>query len=82
VKSREDQELRARKVREAALVLPFIGFLLLTPPFAKIFGIDSRILGVPTVVVYVFAIWLSLIVIARRLAAILSPDDPPQPPEG
>lgn len=82
MKIREDQELRARKVREAALILPAIGVLLLTPPFAQVFAIDSRILGVPTVVVYVFSIWLGLIVIARRLAVLLSPDEPPHPPEG
>jgi hypothetical protein len=72
----------ARKVRDAAVILPLIGYLMLTPPFADIFAVDSRILGVPTVVVYVFSIWVGLIVIAWRLAVRLSPNEPPQPPEG
>lgn len=77
----EERELRARKARDAALILPLIGLLLLTPPFAQVFANDSRILGVPTVVVYVFSIWAALILIAQRLSVLLSSDEPTQPPE-
>lgn len=82
MKAPDDQEMRVRKARDAAVVLPLIGFLMLTPPIADIFAVDSRVLGVPTIVVYVFSIWAGLIVIAWRLSVRLSPNDPPHPPEG
>ncbi len=75
----EDRDLRARKARDAALILPLMGLLLLTPPFAQVFANESRIFGVPTVVAYVFAIWAALIFVALRLSALLSSDEPTQP---
>jgi len=82
VKTREDGDQSARKTREAALIVPVLGFLLLTPPFAQVFSIDSSVLGVPTIVVYVFSVWIGLIVIAFWLSKRLSRSEPPRPPEG
>ncbi len=75
MRSGEDRETRARKARDAALIAPLIGLLLLTPPVAQIFAVDTSFIGVPAVVVYVFAIWVALILIAKRLSGLLASND-------
>ncbi len=69
--STPDAQLRARKLRDGALFLPLVGLVLLMPPVADLFAVDRRILGVPVVVAYVFAVWAGLILLALRLAARL-----------
>ena len=68
-----DQPLRDRKTRDRALILPLVGLILLMPPFATIFRIDGTIGGVPSTLVYVFAVWAALIAgavaLSRRLRA-------------
>lgn len=63
-----DQPVRARKLRDGSLFLPFAGLIAFMPPVAQIFAVEGTILSVPIVVVYVFAVWLLLIVAAARLA--------------
>lgn len=81
MKRTDDQHMRARKARDAALIIPLMGLVLLTPPLAQIFAIDARIIGVPAVVVYIFAIWAALIFIAKRLAGRLTTADNDETPE-
>ncbi|MEM9783402.1 MAG: hypothetical protein AAF899_13120 [Pseudomonadota bacterium] len=60
-----------RRARDAAMALPVLGLFLLASPLTAAFAIEGRILGVPVVVVYVFAVWALLIYgayqIGRRL---------------
>lgn len=76
-----NRQMRARKTRDAALIVPLMGLTLLTPPVAQMFAIDSSVLGVPTVVVYIFTVWAGLIYIARRLALRLSSAEQSDLPE-
>lgn len=72
--SAEDPGARAhrdRVRRDAALLTPIAGLILISPPVITLFATDARIFGAPTIVLYIFAVWLLLILIARRLAARL-----------
>ncbi|MBY8975447.1 hypothetical protein KHP62_06500 [Rhodobacteraceae bacterium NNCM2] len=66
-----DLALRARKVKDSALIMPLIGLLFLTPPIANLFAVDERLFGVPVLVIYIFAVWAMLIlgalILSRRL---------------
>lgn len=57
------------RVRDAAVLLPVLGLVLLVPPLVTLFA-SARIgiAGVPLVVVYVFGTWLGLIAAAALLA--------------
>ena len=70
--------------RDAAMVLPFIGAILLFPPIVLIFAAPAVVAGVPLVLVYIFGVWAAIIaaafVLARRLpggegARSRDPDD-------
>ena len=73
-----DLSFRDRKTRDAALILPIIGLLFLIPPFATIFAIDGRILGIPVMVAYIFVVWALLIaaaaVLSKRIQAAIDLD--------
>ena len=59
---------RARKIRDRSLVLLLIAMLLLMPPVAPLFHVDSKLFGLPATLIYVFALWALLILGARLLA--------------
>ena len=63
--------MERRKLASAALVLTLLGALLFMPPIAAVFQIRQLILGVPSEVIYLFAVWVLLIVgawwLSRRL---------------
>lgn len=59
---------RARKIRDRSLVLLVIGLVLLMPPVAPLFHIDSKLFGLPATLIYLFALWAALILGARLLA--------------
>lgn len=63
-----DPDLRRRKIRDAALVLPFLGVFLLMPPFIGIFVSGGSFAGIPTIIVYLFSVWFALILCAWWLA--------------
>jgi len=71
VHDRADQPLRHRKIRDRALILPLVGLILLMPPVAGVFHLDTTIAGLPFTVVYLFIVWAGLIagaaVLSRRL---------------
>lgn len=65
---------RDQRLREAALLLPIVGFLLLMPPLLSIFDGQALVFGVlPILPAYIFGVWLTLIVagalLSRRLRA-------------
>jgi hypothetical protein len=47
--------------RELLVALFVLGIVLLTPPLLIVFNKATRILGIPTLYLYLFAIWLALI---------------------
>ena len=51
----------ARRSRELLVALFVLGIVLLTPPVLVVFNNATRILGIPTLYLYLFAIWLALI---------------------
>lgn len=60
-----------RKIGDRSMILLLVGCLLLTPPLAGIFQLDTRILGIPFTGFYLFAVWAGLIagavVLSRRI---------------
>jgi hypothetical protein len=59
---------RRRRTEALAALLPLAGLFLLMPPFVRVFAHDGRILGAPSVLVFILAVWVGLILGARRLA--------------
>lgn len=67
---------RIARARDAARLLPLIGLFLLLPPVIAPFAAPVDVLGVPLLVLYLFAVWLGLIVAAALLARALAPQAP------
>lgn len=69
----DDSGSRSQVVRDAAMALPFLAAVLLTPPFIIIFAAPASVGSIPLIVAYLFSVWAVIIVvafvIARRLAA-------------
>ena len=63
-----DRPLSNRRIGDRALILPLVGFLLLTPPLAAIFQLDLRVFGIPFTAFYLFFVWAGLIVGAALLS--------------
>jgi hypothetical protein len=62
-----------QKARDAALLLPLLGLLLLLPPFVGLLHGVAGFSGVPAIVLYIFIVWAALIsagfFLSRRIAA-------------
>lgn len=56
------------RLRNAAVLVPLIGLLLLLPPLIAPFTVPARVLGIPLVVVYLFGLWAGLIAAACWMA--------------
>jgi hypothetical protein len=54
--------------RDLAVLLPVVAVLLLTPPLIRIFAAPATLGGIPLIVVYIFAVWAAVIVIAFAVA--------------
>jgi hypothetical protein len=72
-----EKALDARKARDAALLLPFAGLILISPPLLAIFTPDVSVFGGPLVAFYLFTVWAVLIVCAFRLARRLKGEREP-----
>lgn len=59
---------RPEKLRHLAVCLPMAGLFLLMPPALSVFGIDTNVIGIPLIVLYIFGIWAVLIISASLLA--------------
>jgi hypothetical protein len=74
------------RMRDAAMLLPIVGLFLFMPPLITLFAGAFDVVGVPLIVVYLFAVWLALIVaafwFARRLASEQAPVAGAAPPDG
>ncbi len=60
--------LRRRRTETLALLLPAVGLFLLMPPFIGVFARGGTVFGAPLILAYLLAVWLGLILAARRLA--------------
>ncbi|HEX5959394.1 MAG TPA: hypothetical protein VFY92_12170 [Hyphomicrobiaceae bacterium] len=58
----------AQAARDAAVLLPVAGAVLLLPPFILVFAAPVLIAGIPLIVVYVFGAWVAIILGAWLLA--------------
>lgn len=76
-----EQPLSDRNTSDRALILPLVGFLLLTPPLAGIFQLEFRVLGIPFTWLYLFGVWGALIVGAALLARRIQKSTDWQDPE-
>jgi hypothetical protein len=58
--------------RELLVALFLLGALLLAPPLLIIFNKATRVLGIPTLYLYLFVVWTTLIAL---VAVIVEPRD-------
>ncbi|KAB2876021.1 MAG: hypothetical protein HS106_01900 [Ideonella sp.] len=70
---------REARARDAAIVLPLLGLMLLMPPVIVLFAVPIRVAGVPLIVVYLFGVWLALVLGAALLGRALQPRTPASP---
>ena len=70
-----ERAFRRRRRQDAALALPLLGVLLLGTPVLALFTKDILIFGAPLPFLYVFGVWFILILLARRMARVLSQDE-------
>ena len=68
--------LRRRRAEALAAILPLFALFLLMPPFILIFANDGRIFGAPTVLIFLLAVWIALIIGTRRVARRLIRREP------
>lgn len=65
------------RLRNAAVLAPLLGLLLLLPPLIAPFTAPVRVFGIPLVVLYLFGLWAALIAgawwLARRLGTPAHP---------
>ena len=72
--------LDRRRREDSAIAIPALGVLLLVSPVANVFAGKWFTWGLPATYIYVFAVWLGLILITRRLARRLIDAAPAGPP--
>ncbi|WPZ32576.1 hypothetical protein T8K17_15135 [Thalassobaculum sp. OXR-137] len=56
------------KVRDAVALMVLLGTWLVMPPMLSVVNQPTSVFGIPTIVVYVFAVWAGLIVVTRIVA--------------
>lgn len=70
--------MRLRRHKDAAVALPLGACLIFTPPFMLTFDQVGRFLGVPLLLIFLFALWSIGICLAwalgRRLVAEIDED--------
>lgn len=74
--SRRDEAFRTHRARDAGLVLPLAGLVLVAPPVINLFVTDLTVFGAPLIGIYLFGVWGALIVCARQLSRRLRDHDP------
>ncbi len=71
---------RNRKLGFLAVLLPLTGLVLIMPPLVLIASEAPRLLGIPSIVLYLFAVWFALIGGAFILQRHLQEKTPPPSP--
>jgi len=59
------------RLKERAVILPIIAFILLTPPILLLFNSSNLIFGIPILYIYAFSIWIILTIIGFFLTKAL-----------
>jgi hypothetical protein len=80
--ARSPRRRDGRRLRDMAIVLPFAFLLLVLPPYVRVFDGDGTLLGVPSLLVYVFGVWTLAILAAGLVARSMlrgELDDAPEP---
>ena len=68
------------RTRELLIALFLLGALLLTPPLLIVFNQATRVLGVPTLYLYLFVVWAVLIaLVALAVERCDAADDSTRP---
>jgi len=49
-----------------------LGFVLLAPPVIGLFATEGTIFGAPVILIYLFAVWFGLILVAAALSRRLA----------
>ena len=66
------RRIPSRRLNDMAVVAPLLGLVLLTPPVIGLFATEGTLFGAPVILIYLFAVWFGLILLAavlsRRLA--------------
>ncbi len=75
-----DNHVPPLRLRNAAMVVPLLGTLLLLPPLVALFTAPVTLFGIPLIVLYLFVLWAALIGAAFWLAHRLDAPQPPPPP--
>lgn len=74
------------KVRDAVALMALLGTWLVMPPMLDVVNQPTSVLGIPTIVVYVFVVWAGLILftrmVARRAGRAFTREELPPEPEG
>lgn len=55
-------------LRERLVALFALGLLLFSPPLLSLFNAPSNLLGVPLLYLYLFASWITLVVLVAAMA--------------
>ncbi len=71
--------LKARKLRDAALILPFLGVFLFLTPLPAIFKDPATEGGIPAIFTYIYGIWLALIIVSAYVSSRLLANEKPEP---
>ena len=59
--------MQFQRIRERAIVLPLVAFVVLVPPFLTLFNKPITIFEIPLLYIYVFCVWLILILLGWRM---------------
>jgi hypothetical protein len=57
-----------KRLRDLAVILPLGGIILLLPPYVRIFDQPLFLAGIPLLYIYIFAVWLTGIVLTGLVA--------------
>lgn len=72
---------RMNRLKERAIMLPVLAFLLLTPPILLIFNSATLIFGIPLLYIYAFSVWGILMITGMLLTKSLQKADNEQQSE-
>ena len=67
--------LRPGRTRERLIALFLLGVLVFAPPLLLIFNTATRILGIPALYFYLFAVWAALIALVALAVERRQEDD-------
>jgi hypothetical protein len=63
-----DPQPNRTRIRDAVALMVVCGTWLVMPPVLSVVNQPTTVLGVPTIVVFIFAVWAGLILATRFLA--------------